>query len=155
MNSRDYSVQTQSPSEAANSTQNMSPTSSSSLLSSSSSTPDTMDNEAEPARFVGSAQGYFGGMRILFFVFGQIYIYTVQKSKILQVKSTKYKTWLTDSKCVDVIFVLFDSCLFPFVFSCSSKGDTYHLNLCPSPYRSNHPCIHKNVSGFPYEYSDV
>lgn len=108
MNSRDYSVQTQSPSEAANSTQNMSPTSSSSLLSSSSSTPDTMDNEAEPARFVGSAQGYFGGMRILFFVFGQIYIYTVQKSKILQVKSTKYKTWLTDSKCVDVIFVLFD-----------------------------------------------
>lgn len=43
---------------------------------------------------------------ILFFC--QIYIHTVQKSKIIQVKSTKYKTWLTDSKCVDVIFVLFD-----------------------------------------------
>ncbi|XP_073321234.1 lymphatic vessel endothelial hyaluronic acid receptor 1a [Pagrus major] len=65
LSSRDSSRQTQSHSEAANSTRNLHSTSSSSHLPSSSSTPETMENEAEPARFTGSAQASSGGKAIL------------------------------------------------------------------------------------------
>ncbi|XP_070766418.1 lymphatic vessel endothelial hyaluronic acid receptor 1a [Enoplosus armatus] len=54
-----------SPSKAADSTQTMQSRSPSSLPPSSSSTPKTIDSEAEPARFVGSAQGSAGGKAIL------------------------------------------------------------------------------------------
>ncbi|XP_036950641.1 lymphatic vessel endothelial hyaluronic acid receptor 1a [Acanthopagrus latus] len=65
--SRDSSRQTQSHSEAANTTRSLhsTSTSSSSHLPSSSSTPETMENEAEPARFTGSAQASSGGKAIL------------------------------------------------------------------------------------------
>lgn len=61
LNSRDHSGQSQSPSK---STQTLHSTSSSSLLPASSSTPETIDSEAEPARFVSSAQGFAGGTTI-------------------------------------------------------------------------------------------
>ncbi|XP_044055705.1 lymphatic vessel endothelial hyaluronic acid receptor 1a [Siniperca chuatsi] len=57
LSSRNNSGQTQSPSKAADSTQTLHSTSSSSLLPSSSSTPKTIDSEAEPAQFVSNAQG--------------------------------------------------------------------------------------------------
>lgn len=62
--SRDSSRQTQSHSEAANTTQSLLSTSSSSHYPSYASTPETLENEAEPARFTGSAQASSGGMRI-------------------------------------------------------------------------------------------
>ncbi|XP_076593917.1 lymphatic vessel endothelial hyaluronic acid receptor 1a [Chaetodon auriga] len=65
LNRRHYSGQTQSPSKTASSTQNIHASSSSTLLPSSSPTPETMDNEAEPARFVSSAQGSAGGRALL------------------------------------------------------------------------------------------
>lgn len=54
-----YSVPTPSPSEAANSTQNVPSTS-------SSSTPNSMDSELEPVQFAGSAQGFSEGEAVLF-----------------------------------------------------------------------------------------
>ncbi|XP_070816413.1 lymphatic vessel endothelial hyaluronic acid receptor 1a [Chaetodon trifascialis] len=65
LNRRHYSGQTQSPSKTVSSTQNMHTLSSSTLLPSSSPTPETMDNEAEPARFVSSAQSSAGGKALL------------------------------------------------------------------------------------------
>ncbi|KAM9366634.1 lymphatic vessel endothelial hyaluronic acid receptor 1a [Symphorus nematophorus] len=65
LNSRDSLGQTQSPSKAVDSTQNMRSTSSSSFLPSLSTTPQTIDSEAEPARFVGRAQGSAGGKAVL------------------------------------------------------------------------------------------
>ncbi|XP_070699272.1 lymphatic vessel endothelial hyaluronic acid receptor 1a [Pempheris klunzingeri] len=59
LNGMDHLEETQSPKAA-----NMHSTSSSSLLSSSSSAPKTMDSEAEPFRFVGSAQGPAGAILI-------------------------------------------------------------------------------------------
>ncbi|XP_030271457.1 lymphatic vessel endothelial hyaluronic acid receptor 1a [Sparus aurata] len=63
--SRVSSRQTQSHSEAANTTRSLHSTSSSSHHPSSSSTPETLENEAEPARFTGSAQASSGGKAIL------------------------------------------------------------------------------------------
>ncbi|XP_035508459.1 lymphatic vessel endothelial hyaluronic acid receptor 1a [Morone saxatilis] len=63
LHSRNYSGQSQSHSNAANSTQGMH--SSTTLLPSSSSTPETIDNEVEPAPFVSSAQGSAGATAIL------------------------------------------------------------------------------------------
>ncbi|XP_068586926.1 lymphatic vessel endothelial hyaluronic acid receptor 1a isoform X2 [Cebidichthys violaceus] len=83
LNRRDYSRQTQFLSKKASPTRTTQSTSSSSSFLFSFSTPKTIDSEAQPARFVGSAQSPAGGY-------------------------------------------------------------THHLNLCPSPYCNNHPCIHKN-----------
>ncbi|XP_051236344.1 lymphatic vessel endothelial hyaluronic acid receptor 1a [Dicentrarchus labrax] len=63
LHSRNYSGQSQSHSKAANSSQDMH--SSTTLLPSSTSTPETIDNEVEPARFVSSAQGSAGATAIL------------------------------------------------------------------------------------------
>ncbi|KAE8297024.1 CD44 antigen Extracellular matrix receptor III [Larimichthys crocea] len=65
LHSGDYSGQTQFPPKEVNSTLKMHSTSSSSLLPSSSSTPNTLDNEVEPARFVGGVQGSAGATAIL------------------------------------------------------------------------------------------
>ncbi|XP_031702639.1 lymphatic vessel endothelial hyaluronic acid receptor 1a isoform X1 [Anarrhichthys ocellatus] len=59
LNRRDYSRQTQFPSKTA------SPTRTTHSTSSSSSTPKTIDSEAQPARFVGSAQSSAGVKAIL------------------------------------------------------------------------------------------
>ncbi|KAG8001560.1 Lymphatic vessel endothelial hyaluronic acid receptor 1 [Nibea albiflora] len=67
LHSGDYSGQTQFPSKAVLSTLKMHSTSSSSLLPSSSSTPSTLDNEVEPARFVGGIQGSAGVRSIISF----------------------------------------------------------------------------------------
>ncbi|XP_068452142.1 lymphatic vessel endothelial hyaluronic acid receptor 1a [Clinocottus analis] len=56
LNRSDYSRKTQFPSKTASPTQTTHSTSSSSSLPSSSSTSKTIDREAQPARFVGSAQ---------------------------------------------------------------------------------------------------
>ncbi|XP_029315751.1 lymphatic vessel endothelial hyaluronic acid receptor 1a [Cottoperca gobio] len=67
LNRSDYSGQTRSPSRAASSTRTTYSTSSSTLFlsSSSSSTPNSIDGEAEPARFVSSAQSSTGAKAIL------------------------------------------------------------------------------------------
>uniref|UniRef100_A0A3Q1HUZ7 Link domain-containing protein n=1 Tax=Anabas testudineus TaxID=64144 RepID=A0A3Q1HUZ7_ANATE len=64
VSSRDYSGETQSTSKTTISTQTTHTTSSASLHPSSSSAPKTIDWEAEPARFVSTAQGSAGGTRM-------------------------------------------------------------------------------------------
>ncbi|XP_042342470.1 lymphatic vessel endothelial hyaluronic acid receptor 1a [Plectropomus leopardus] len=64
LNSSDHSGQTHS-SKAASSTQSPHSTSASTAVFTSSSTPKTIDNEGEPARFVSSAQSSSGGKVIL------------------------------------------------------------------------------------------
>ncbi|XP_075966142.1 lymphatic vessel endothelial hyaluronic acid receptor 1a [Anarhichas minor] len=59
LNRRDYSRQTQFPSKTA------SPTRTTHSTSSSSSTPKTIDSEAQPARFVDGAQSSAGDMRAI------------------------------------------------------------------------------------------
>ncbi|XP_026234973.1 lymphatic vessel endothelial hyaluronic acid receptor 1a [Anabas testudineus] len=65
VSSRDYSGETQSTSKTTISTQTTHTTSSASLHPSSSSAPKTIDWEAEPARFVSTAQGSAGAKVVL------------------------------------------------------------------------------------------
>lgn len=90
VSSRDYPEQTKS-----NQTTHF--TSSSSPHPSSSSAPKTIDTKAEAAPYVGSEQGFAGGMRILLTTelkLQRIFSYAFQTVQKIQVKAFYQSVWM-------------------------------------------------------------